>query len=135
VAGRPELATDSRFIDATARRQNLQACVSELKAMFASKTLAEWREILGRQEGQWDVVQHVGEIAADGQVQANRYLQSVPATAGRNIPMVSVPIQFDGAPLPTRGAPDLGADSDAILAALGYDEETIISLKVADVVL
>jgi crotonobetainyl-CoA:carnitine CoA-transferase CaiB-like acyl-CoA transferase len=48
--------------------------------------------------------------------------------------MVSVPMQFDGAPLPARLAPQLGADSDNILARLGYDAEQIIALKVAGVV-
>lgn len=134
VAGRPDLGSDPRFVDSRARNENLAECVAELKALFASKTLAEWRKILSRQDGQWDAVQHVGEIAQDGQVQANGYVQTVAVTAGRTIPMISVPMQFDGAPLPARRAPDLGADSDAILAGLGYDEHAIIDLKVAGVV-
>jgi crotonobetainyl-CoA:carnitine CoA-transferase CaiB-like acyl-CoA transferase len=47
---------------------------------------------------------------------------------------VSVPMQFDGAPLPIGTSPDLGADSDSILADLGYDEEAIINLKIEGVV-
>ncbi|MBW8783687.1 MAG: CoA transferase [Novosphingobium sp.] len=134
VAGRPDLARDPRYGDSAARKANLDACLADLKALFASKTLAEWREILARQSGQWDVVQHVGEIAADVQAQANGYIQKVAVTAGREIPMVSVPMQFDGVPLVARGAPDIGADSDALLAELGYDENAIIDLKVAGVV-
>ena len=51
VAGRPDLAADPRFADANARRENLDACYAELKALFGSRTLAEWREILARQAG------------------------------------------------------------------------------------
>jgi crotonobetainyl-CoA:carnitine CoA-transferase CaiB-like acyl-CoA transferase len=134
IAGRADLAQDPRFVDAAARRANLGACLGELKAMFASKTLEEWRGILSQQDGQWDVVQHVGELAADGQVQANRYIQPVETTSGRTIQVVSVPMQFDGAPLPIGFSPDLGADSDSILADLGYDEEAIINLKIEGVV-
>jgi len=134
IAGRVDLADDARFVDAAARRENLGACLAELKALFASKTLAEWRAILSQQDGQWDVVQHVGELAEDGQVQANRYIQPVETTSGRTIQVVSVPMQFDGAPLPIGVSPDLGADSDAILSDLGYDEEAIINLKIEGVV-
>jgi crotonobetainyl-CoA:carnitine CoA-transferase CaiB-like acyl-CoA transferase len=134
VAGRPDLGNDPRFIDTAARKANLAACVTELKALFRSKTLAQWREILSRQDGQWDVVQHVGELADDRQVQANRYMQTVQHEDGRQLQMVSVPMQFDAAPLPSRPAPQLGADSDAILEGLGYDTEQILALKVAGVV-
>jgi crotonobetainyl-CoA:carnitine CoA-transferase CaiB-like acyl-CoA transferase len=134
IAGRADLADDPRFADMNARRANLDACVAELKALFASKTLAEWRGILSQQDGQWDVVQDVGELAEDGQVQANRYIQPVETTSGRTIQIVSVPMQFDNQPLPIGTSPDLGADSDAILADLGYDEDAIINLKIEGVV-
>jgi len=135
VAGRPDLAADPRFVDAKARRANLSACVAEMKALFASRTLAEWREVLSRQDGQWDVVQHVGELKDDRQVQANDYLQRIDCDDGRTLPLVSVPMQFDGETLRARRSPDLGADSDAILARMGYDEDAIVDLKVAGVVL
>ena len=134
TAGRPDLANDPRFIDTQARKANMAACVAELQALFRSKSLAEWREILARQEGQWDVVQHVGELCDDRQVQANGYLQAVQYEDGRELRMVSVPVQFDGVPLPARPAPGLGVDSEAILTKLGYDTEQILALKVAGVV-
>jgi crotonobetainyl-CoA:carnitine CoA-transferase CaiB-like acyl-CoA transferase len=134
VAGRQDLASDPRFIDAKARRTNLTACVAELKALFASKTLQQWREILAQQDGQWDVVQHVGELKDDCQVQANSYLQRIDCEDGRILPLVSVPMQFDGEALPARRSPDLGVNSDSILEKLGYDEDAIIALKIAGVV-
>ena len=134
VAGRPDLAADPRYVTAKARAEHGVECLADMKALFASRPLAEWQAILSRQDGQWDVVQHVGEIAADGQVIANDYVQQVTCTAGIELPIVSVPMQFDGAALPIGASPDLGADSDAVLASLGYDEDAIIDLKVQGVV-
>ncbi len=134
VAGRPDLAEDPRYADAAARRENNEACYAEMKALFASKPLNEWRAILAQQDGQWDVVQEVGEMKDDVQVQANGYLQRADYGDGTDIPMVGLPMLFDGKPLPARRSPDLGADSDAILESLGYDEDGIIDLKVKGVV-
>jgi crotonobetainyl-CoA:carnitine CoA-transferase CaiB-like acyl-CoA transferase len=134
VAGRADLLDDPRFATASARSKNIAECVAELDAIFRGKTLAEWRVILGSQDGQWDVVQHVGELKDDGQVKANGYMQRVDYGDGRSLDMVSVPMQFDGAPLASRRAPDLGAHSEEVLAALGYDEQQILDLKVAGIV-
>jgi crotonobetainyl-CoA:carnitine CoA-transferase CaiB-like acyl-CoA transferase len=135
LAGRPDLARDPRFETAEGRARHNVECLAELDGLFASRPLAEWREILLKQDGQWEVVQDVGEIKDDPQVQANGYLQTVDYGDGRSLPMISVPMQFDEAPLRSRPAPELGADSDAVLAELGYDEQAIIALKVAGAVL
>jgi crotonobetainyl-CoA:carnitine CoA-transferase CaiB-like acyl-CoA transferase len=134
VAGRPDMASDPRYVDAAARRANAEACWADVTALFASKTLAEWREILYRQDGQWEVVQEVGEMQHDVQVQANHYLQRADYGDGTTIPLVGLPMLFDGQALPARRSPDLGADSDALLGQLGYDEEAVIDLKVQGVV-
>lgn len=132
VAGRPDLA--ERYPDAKARRENAQACWDEIKGLFASKSLEEWKTILARQEGQWDVVKQVGEMKDDPQAMANGYLKHIDYGDGTEIPMVGVPMVFDKTPLPSSRSPELGADSDAILGSLGYDEDAIIDLKVQGVV-
>ena len=131
---RPDLATDPRFATDEARERNKAACIAEFDAIFAAKPVAEWREILARQEGQWDVVQNVGEMQHDPQVKANNYMQAVDYGDGRILQMVSSPMQFDGEALPAGPAPQFGAHNDEVLAELGYDEDAIIQLKLANVV-
>lgn len=134
LCGRPDLARDPRFVDSAARKANLEAAYAALRELFASRTLAEWQNILARQEGQWDIVQHVGELKDDRQVEANAYLQEVMTSAGVPVSLVSTPMQFGGHALSARPAPELGADSDAVLADLGYSQDEIIALKVEGVV-
>lgn len=134
VAGKPEWIADPRYADAKARAANIGDCYADVTALFASKTLAEWKDLLGRQDGQWDPVQDVGELHQDPQVQANNYVQTVDYGDGTTIPLVAVPYVFDGEPMPASRSPELGADSDAILESLGYDEDAIIDLKVQGVV-
>jgi crotonobetainyl-CoA:carnitine CoA-transferase CaiB-like acyl-CoA transferase len=134
AAGRPDLMEDPRFETDALRKQNIADCIAQLDDIFRSRPLAQWREILAKQDGQWDVVQHVGELKDDPQVKANGYMQPVGYGDGRTLMMVSVPMQFDGAPLPARPAPELGADSESILQELGYDWDRIGQLKDAGIV-
>lgn len=134
LVGRADMADDPRYVNAAARRENNDACLGELTAIFAARTLEEWRGILSRQDGQWDVVQHIGELHKDVQVQANDYIQTVRCTAGIDIPVVSAPAQFDGLPMPAGQSPDVGAHSDELLSAAGYSEDEIIDLKIKGVV-
>ncbi len=133
LGGRGDLAVDPRYANAALRRENVDACYADLNAMFAAKSLAEWRVLLDQQDGQWEAVQHVGELKDDAQVQANDYIQWVEAD-GKRLALVSTPMQFDGAALPTSRSPALGSHSDVILAGLGLDEEAILNLRVQGVV-
>src|SRR3954451_16505392 len=57
VLGRPELATDERFADAAAIRENAQVGADLVADAFAEHTAAEWRERLADFSGQWAMVQ------------------------------------------------------------------------------
>jgi crotonobetainyl-CoA:carnitine CoA-transferase CaiB-like acyl-CoA transferase len=132
--GRPDLIEDARFSTDAARSANLGVCIAELDKVFATRTLKEWETALDTQAGQWDVVQKAGELALDEQALANTYVQDVEYADGRKLTMVSAPVQFNRQALPARPAPELGADGDAVLGELGYNEDQIIELKVAGIV-
>jgi crotonobetainyl-CoA:carnitine CoA-transferase CaiB-like acyl-CoA transferase len=134
-SGHPELATDPRFSSATARYENRQACVDELDAMFATRSLAQWRTILSDIEGVWAPVLQPNEVLADPQVRANGYLREIRLDDGCTFEIVAGPIQFDETPPDLTRAPDHGEHTDAVLAELGYDTEQILQLKIDGAVL
>jgi crotonobetainyl-CoA:carnitine CoA-transferase CaiB-like acyl-CoA transferase len=134
VMGRGDLIDDPRFSTDAARTANINDCIAVLDEIFAGFTLEECRARLSRQDGQWDVMQKTGELARDGDALANRFIQEVDYGDGRSIKMVSTPVQFDGRALKARPAPELGGDTDAVLADAGFDEDQIIDLKVSGAV-
>jgi len=134
AVGRPDLIEDPRFDTDQNRAINIAACIAALDEVFAARPLAEWKPILATQDGQWDVIQKVGELARDPQAIANRYLQLVDYGDGRSLAMVATPFQFDHEAFEARPAPAQGANNDEVLAELGFTEEQIIDLKVAGVV-
>jgi crotonobetainyl-CoA:carnitine CoA-transferase CaiB-like acyl-CoA transferase len=132
--GRPELATDPQFADYQSLMGNSDAAVAILIDVFASATLAEWRERLEGFIGQWAVVQDTLEAAADPQTVANGYIQECQTAAGTPFRLVAAPVQFDEEPpVPTR-APEFNEHGDGILAGIGLDEDAIIDLKIRGIV-
>jgi crotonobetainyl-CoA:carnitine CoA-transferase CaiB-like acyl-CoA transferase len=129
--GRPDLIEDERFVTEADRAKNILECVQVLDEVFATKTLAEWKPVLLGQDGQWDVVQKVSELAEDKDALANRFIQDVDYGDGRSIKMVSTPVQFDRQALDARPAPALGAHNTEVLTALGYDDEAILGLQIS----
>jgi crotonobetainyl-CoA:carnitine CoA-transferase CaiB-like acyl-CoA transferase len=133
AVGRPDLIDHPDYATDELRQKNIDACIAELDAVFATKPLTEWTAILETQPGQWNIVQKGGELATDPQAVANGFVQDVDYGGGRSLTMVSTPVQFDRAPSPISPAPDLGADTDAVMAELGLDEDEIIALRISGV--
>ena len=133
--GRPELATDPRFVDAAARAQNSVECVGLLDEIFASRTFEEWKSVLLDVKGVWAPVQTAQEILEDPQAVANDYMREVEAASGAKFRMVASPIQFDEEPADLVRAPDHGEHTEEVLQELGFDMDAIIDLKIAGAVL
>ncbi len=129
--GRPDMITDARFESGMARFQNREACVAELDAVFASRTLAEWREALATVEGVWAPMQTAKEVGQDAQALANGYLAEVDRGDGTTFTLVASPVQFDEAPPRLRPGPDMGQHTEEVLLAAGYTWEELASLKEA----
>lgn len=129
VIGREDLAADPRFATAATRAENSTACVAELDAVFATRTLAEWTEALARQQGVWAVVQSPREVASDPQVVANGYVRDLQVTPATSMKVVSAPTQFDGEQPAPAPAPELGADTEVLLLEAGLDWDDIIAMK------
>jgi crotonobetainyl-CoA:carnitine CoA-transferase CaiB-like acyl-CoA transferase len=129
LLGRPELSSDPRFADATARAMNNAACVAELDTEFAKRTLDECVVLLEEQEGPWAVHRLPGEIFDDEQVHANGYVRTVKAGDGSEFDLVANPVQFDEESPSLVRAPELGEHTEEVLLEAGFTWDQMIEWK------
>jgi crotonobetainyl-CoA:carnitine CoA-transferase CaiB-like acyl-CoA transferase len=135
AVGRKDLLTDARFATQPERSQHGADLAFELQTTFITRPLAEWREVLAQQRGQWDVVQVATDLIVDGQAVANGYVQHVDYGNGRQLPLFTSPIHFDRARPELTRAPDFAGDTDEVLAGIGMDEEAILQAKISGAVI
>jgi crotonobetainyl-CoA:carnitine CoA-transferase CaiB-like acyl-CoA transferase len=129
--GRPELIDDPRFRSAADRFEHRGECVDVLDAIFAERTLDEWKRALATTDGVWAPVQRPIELYDDPQVQANGYLSEVELADGSPCQLVANPVQFDESPPRLRAAPECGQDTEQVLLGLGLDWDEIAAYKKA----
>jgi crotonobetainyl-CoA:carnitine CoA-transferase CaiB-like acyl-CoA transferase len=134
LVGRPDLRDDPRFADHQARDAHRDECVAALDELFATKTYAEWVELLRGLDAPWAPVQAVEELLDDPQVTANGYLGDVATDGGPRYRLPTGPVQFDEEPPDLAVAPEHGEHTEAILLELGYGWDDIAGLQDAGVV-
>jgi crotonobetainyl-CoA:carnitine CoA-transferase CaiB-like acyl-CoA transferase len=133
--GRPDLATDPRFVDHVARAEHHDACTAELADEFASRTLEEWRATFADERFPWAPYLRPDEVAEDPQVAVNGYVVNVAGRNGESFRSPSGAVQYDEHPPELRLSPELGHDTEALLLELGYDWDRIVALKEAGAII
>jgi crotonobetainyl-CoA:carnitine CoA-transferase CaiB-like acyl-CoA transferase len=134
TVGRPDLAVDPRFADYASIVANCEVASSLLADVFAERTAEEWEKRFEDFVGQWTVVQDARQVGEDPQAIANEYIQKCVSRSGVPFKLVSAPVQYDEQPAPTSSAPQYNEHGDDILAELGLDWETIVDLKLRNIV-
>jgi crotonobetainyl-CoA:carnitine CoA-transferase CaiB-like acyl-CoA transferase len=127
VLDKPSWVTDERFNNFKARLANRDLLEKELDAALSTATTEEWLKRFGGRVPAapvYDVKQ-----ALDNPFVAERegVVDAEHPRFGK-IRGVAAPVRVDE-PLPLRAAPDLGQDTDRLLAELGYDADRIASLR------
>ncbi len=123
AVGRPDLA--GRQLE-----QDGRGPVEELEALFASRTRDEWTRLGREQDLCLTPVLEGDEPREDPQLLARGVFCEVATPwEGRSLPAIGTPVRVDGARCPLRPAPELGADTEAVLSEGGFTEREIAALR------
>jgi crotonobetainyl-CoA:carnitine CoA-transferase CaiB-like acyl-CoA transferase len=117
LAGREDLA--DRVYGEDLRR--------EVQAIMHTRTLAEWMQVaVDHRLPIGPAYSSIDEVAADPQVTARSLLVPGRDADGHPVTYIGQPVLVDGAATPRPApAPEHGADTEAVLRELGYDDEAI----------
>ena len=120
--GRPEWLDDPRFATGRDRAMNARELVSELDAVFATRTRDEWAEAFETEPDVfWAPVNSVDEVLQDQQFHSSGALVEVPDEHGSRI-MLATPADFGRmTPSPRWRAPKHGEHTEWVMSELERD--------------
>jgi crotonobetainyl-CoA:carnitine CoA-transferase CaiB-like acyl-CoA transferase len=137
LIGRKELASDPRFVNREDRKKLRFELKTEIELCLATKSAREWSELFNQHGVPAGEVLSIPEILEHEQITGRdliKKFQSAP-NVDREIAVVRSGFRLaSGDPQPTTPPPSLGADTEKILAQLGYDRDSVAKLKQSGVV-
>ena len=131
----PELRGDPRFATNDLRVRNRAAMNATIEARLVTGTTVHWIEVLNAGGVPCGRVMGMAEVFADPQVVDQQMVVTQHHPGHGDVRMLGFPIKFAEAPCQLRRpAPEIGADTDAVLTGLGYAPDEIARMREAGVV-
>jgi crotonobetainyl-CoA:carnitine CoA-transferase CaiB-like acyl-CoA transferase len=132
--GREDTLSDPRFADWFARNENEPALRAIIEAALAARPAREWETILEDAGAPCASIWKVEEVIDHPQIKARGAIQELDTPYGRlRFAGSGFKLAHGGGKL-DRMAPELGADTDAVLGELGFDAAEIAALRAQEIV-
>lgn len=134
ILGIDDLSQDPRFSDYWPRDTNREEFKAIVEEALATRTTAEWIEVMEREDMFAAPVLDFAEALAHPQVAVNEMLVTLDTPAGP-MKFFGVPYKLSKTPATVRTAPPLhGAHTDEVLLDAGYSRDEIARLRAQEVV-
>jgi CoA:oxalate CoA-transferase len=131
----PELRQDPRFATNDLRVRYRAAMDAAIGTRLKTGTTEHWIELLNAAGVPCGRIMGLAEVFADPQVVAQEMVVTQYHPGHGDVKMLGFPIKFADAPCQLRRpAPEIGADTDMVLAELGYGADEIARLRAAKII-
>ncbi|MDA9444896.1 acyl-CoA transferase [Bradyrhizobium sp. CCBAU 51745] len=132
--GREDTLSDPRFADWFSRNENEPALRAIIEEALAAKPAREWETILEDAGAPCASIWKIEEVIDHPQIRARGAIQELDTPYGRlRFAGSGFQLAHGGGRL-DRMAPELGADTDAVLGELGFDAAEIAALRAREIV-
>jgi len=135
ILGMTDLMNDPRFLKDADRVKNKKELRELMEEQLASKTSAEWVEILNQEGIPCGTINTIDQVFQDKQVLHQQMLLEVDHLTAGKIKMIGFPVKMERTPahisLPP---PVLGQHNHEILKGLNYSDEAIEDLRKREII-
>ena len=121
-ASAPELATDKRFKDISARTLNIEKLYELAAQIISGRSTQAWLETFNKLEIPASTMNRLQDLQQDEHLRATGFFETIHDPAMGELRFPGVPVKFNHSRPPVAMPPRLGQHTDEILAEIGLSK-------------